>query len=165
MGMWILYLSTCTFLSVSLNGVSMFSTFIWLCLHICPLPPFFSFSFVFLLTLSVPLYSCICLVPLSQKAPFWLAALFATKMNFNTCPWLAPLKIHYSLSSLYMPAQFYHFRNIHGLFKEKLHTVLALSVIGKMEQHSQDFNEFCNIADIFAPERQTLSASFLCQSS
>lgn len=103
--------------------------------------------------------------PLSQKAPFWLAALFATKINFNTCPWLAPLKIHYSLSSPYMPAQFYHFRNIHGLFKEKLHTVLALSVIGKMERHSQDFNEFCNIADIFAPERQTLSASFLCQSS
>lgn len=42
----------------------------------------------------------VALWPLSQKSQFWLAMLFATKMNFSICPWLAPLKPHYSLSSL-----------------------------------------------------------------
>lgn len=118
----------------------MFLTFIWLRPHIWPLLPFHTFSFEFLLTLSVSLYACSCLVALLPETTLWFATLwFATKMNFSTCPWLAPLQLHYSLSSLYTPAQFSHFRNAHGLFKDKLHSILALSVTGKMEQHSQEF--------------------------
>lgn len=135
-----------------LNGVSVFSTPIWLCPYICPLLPFSTLSFVLLLTLSVALYSCNCLVSPLPETTILAFYTLCHQDELQYLPWLAPLKLHHSLSSLYTPAQFSHLRNSHGLSKDKLHTILALSVIRKMEQHSQDLMSSV-ILLIFLPQR------------